>query len=237
MSIVEDIRSVYVPKVFVVCDQHDTAAVWGYMLRERGLTVILETSLKNALDRWLQEIPDLLVIDIDGEGQEQIEVYQKFRAVTVAPILLFFPTHHEKRILQAYAAGVDEVIVKPISPAIFLAKIVAWVRRSWTVPVDRLDLIKAGKHYLDPARRCLANADGRDIKLTNLEFRLLHLLMSRPGCIFDTDQIVLSIWGEYGSGDQTLLKNVVYRLRKKIETEPGHPVILQTWPGGYSFQD
>ena len=73
-------------------------------------------------------------------------------------------------------------------------------------------------------------------QLTNLEFRLLHLLMSRPGQIFSAEDTIESIWGGHGGGDQVLLKNVVYRLRKKIEADPSHPVLLQTWPGGYSFQ-
>src|SRR5688572_16970681 len=234
MNEVANPRSAHIPKIFVVCDQKDTAPVWGYILRQRGLIVILETSLEKALDRWSTEIPDLVVIDV--AHQDPMELYDKFREVSVTPILLFLPTYHETQILEAYAAGVDEVVIKPISPAIFLAKIIAWVRRSWIVPVEGLSLVKAGRHRLDPARRCLIDSDGREITLTNLEFRLLLLLMSRPAYVFSVDDIVQSIWGGYDSGDQVLLKNVVYRLRKKIEADPGHPLLLQTGPGGYSFQ-
>jgi len=225
-----------IPKVFVACDQRDTAPVWGYILRQQGLIVILETSREKAIDRWSAEMPELVVIDIDAAHQDRMELYRKFREVSVAPVLLFLPTHHETQILDAYAAGVDDVVVKPISPAIFLAKIMAWVRRSWTVPIAGLSLVKAGSHRLDPARRCVTNPDGMEIKLTNLEFRLLLLLMSRPAHVFSADDIVESIWGGYGNGDQVLLKNVVYRLRKKIEEDPGHPLLLQTGLGGYSFQ-
>ena len=229
-------NAVHIPKVFVVCDQKDTAPVWGYILRQQGLIVILETSRDKAIDRWSSEIPDLVVIDIDITHQNPMELYKKFREVSVAPILLFLPSHHETQILEAYEAGVDEVVVKPISPPIFLAKIMAWVRRSWTVPTDGLSLVKAGSHRLDPTRRCLLDPNGTEIKLTNLEFQLLHLLMSRPGNIFSAEDIIESIWGEYGRGDQILLKNVVYRLRKKIEADPSHPALLQTWGGGYSFK-
>ena len=225
-----------IPKVFVVCDRSDTAPVWGYILRQQGLIVILETSIEKAIDHWSVEMPDLVVIDIDIAKEDPMVLYKKFRAVSVAPTLLFLPAHHETQILEAYAAGVDEVVVKPISPAIFLAKIMAWVRRSWTVPVEGLSLVKAGRHRLDPARRCLIDSDGLEIKLTNLEFRLLLLLMSRPAHVFSVDDIIQSIWGGYGSGDQVLLKNVVYRLRRKIEADPGHPLLLQTGLGGYSFQ-
>jgi len=236
MNQVDELKSKYIPKIFVVCDQSDTAPVWGFILRQQGLVVILETSIDKAVDRWSMEMPDLVVIDIDVNRQDPVVLYKKFRAVSVAPILLFLPSHHETQILEAYAAGVDEVVVKPISPAIFLAKIVAWVRRSWTVPVDGLSLVKAGKHRLDPGRRCLIDPAGTELKLTNLEFRLLHLLMSRPAYVFSAEEIIQSIWGGFGSGDQVLLKNVVYRLRRKIEADPSRPTLLQTWQGGYSFQ-
>ncbi len=225
-----------IPKVFVVCDQRDTAPVWGYILRQQRLSVILESSLEKAIDRWSTEMADLVVIDLNLEHEARMELYQKFRAVSVAPILLFLPTYHETEILEAYHAGVDDVVVKPVSPAIFLAKILAWVRRSWIMSVDELSLVKVGKHRLDPTQRCIIDSNGVEIKLTNLEFRLLHLLMSRPGSIFRAEDIVEAIWGGYGNGDQVLLKNVVYRLRRKIEVDPSHPVLLQTGQGGYSFQ-
>ena len=107
---------VYIPKVFVVCDQRDTAPVWGYILRQRGLIVILETSRDKAIDRWSNEMPDLVVIDVDIAQEDRIELYNKFRAVSVAPILLFLPSHDETQVLEAYAAGVDEVVIKPIGP-------------------------------------------------------------------------------------------------------------------------
>ena len=236
MNQLDYLETIQVVKIFVVCDRSDTAPVWGYILRQQGLTVILETSLDKAVDRWTSEIPDLVVIDVDVPHQDRMELYKRFRAVSVAPILLFLPAYHETEILEAYAAGVEEVVIKPISPAIFLAKIMVWMRRSWTVPTAELSQVKAGRHRLDPARRCLVNPQGVEIKLTNLEFRLLHLLMSRPGFVFSLEEIIESIWGDYGNGDQVLLKNVVYRLRKKIEEDPGHPLFLQTGPGGYSFQ-
>jgi DNA-binding response OmpR family regulator len=225
-----------IAKIFVVCDQRDAAPVWGYILRQRGLIAILETSLEKAIDRWSIEMPDLVVIDLNVDHEARMDLYEKFRAVSVAPILLLLPTYHETEILESYQAGVDDVIVKPLSPAIFLAKILAWGRRSWTVPLDTLSLIHAGKYKLEPARRCLITPDELEVKLTNLEFRLLHLLMRHPGNIFSLEEIIQSMWGGYGNGDQILLKNVVYRLRKKIEADPGHPVLLQTWQGGYAFQ-
>lgn len=224
-----------IPKIFVICDQSHTAPVWGYILSQRGLIVILETSLVKAIDSFSMEMPDMVVIDIDIEHQDPIELYKKIRSISLAPALLFLPTHNETQIIEAYAAGVDEVVIKPISPAIFLAKIMAWARLSWSVPMDGLSLVTAAKYRLDPVRRCLIDPQGLEIRLTNLEFRLLDFLMSRPGHIVSAEDIIKAIWGTYGSGDQALLTNVVYRLRKKIESDPSHPSLLQSWQGGYSF--
>jgi two-component system, OmpR family, response regulator VicR len=235
MDQVESISSIY-PKIFVICNQPDTAPVWGYILRKDGMVVILEKSIEKALDHWSIEIPELTVIDLDVTRQDPVEFCKTVRAVSVAPILLLLPAYNEKQVLDAYQCGADDVVIKPVSPPVFLAKIKAWLKRSWTVPVGGLGQIKVGRYQLNGSKRCLVDAEEAEIKLTNLEFRLLHLLMSQPGKIFSADDLIESIWGAYGSGDHMLLKNVVYRLRKKIESDHSSPAFLQTGPGGYLFQ-
>lgn len=64
---------VYVPKVFVVCNQVDIASIWGYILRQKGISVILETIIEKAIKRWYVEASDLVVVDVDTA--------QKFRAI------------------------------------------------------------------------------------------------------------------------------------------------------------
>jgi DNA-binding response OmpR family regulator len=60
--------------------------------------------------------------------------------------------------------------------------------------------------------------------------------MSRPGSVFLWEEIIETLWAGQGNGDHVLLKNVIYRLRRKIEVEPGNPAIIRTMPGGYCFQ-
>jgi DNA-binding response OmpR family regulator len=221
-------------RVFIVCDQSDTAPIWGYMIREKGLVAILETSVQRAMGRAVEDIPDLVIIDVNASHEERITLCKKFRSLSSSPILLFLPANNEAEILEAYDAGVDECVIKPISPAIFLAKIAAWSRRSWTEPMSPR---RTNKLRLDPSRRSALNDDGDDIRLTNLEFRLLHLLMSRPGYVFKSEDIIQTVWGSQRENDQSLLKNMIYRLRKKLEEEAGETNLIQTWPGGYSFQE
>ncbi len=236
MKPIDDLVSTHVPKIFVVCDRKETMPLWGYVLRQQGMIAILETSVEKAIDRWSTEMPELVVIDVDTARQDPIDICRRFRAVSLAPLLLLLPGYHETQILEAYEAGVDDVIIKPVTPAVFLSKLMAWLRRAWIMPTDGLNQVHVGHYRLIPVLRCLVDPNEVQIKLTNLEFRLLHLLMSRPGHVFKADEIIQSIWSGYGDGDQVLLKNVVYRLRRKIEADPSNPLILRTGPGGYSFQ-
>ena len=221
-------------RVFIVCDQTDTAPIWGYMIREKGLVAILETSVQRAMERAVEDIPDLIIIDVNASHEERIALCKKLRALSTSPLLLFLPANNEAEILEAYDTGVDECVIKPISPPIFLAKIAAWSRRSWTEPMSPR---RTNKLHLDPSRRSAISESGEDLRLTNLEFRLLHLLMSRPGYVFKSEDIIQTVWGSRRENDQSLLKNMIYRLRKKLEEEAGETNLIQTWPGGYSFQE
>ena len=217
-------------RVLIICDQTDTAALLGYMIREKGLNAVIETSVQRAMDRAMEFTPDLIVIDVNAPHAERISLVKNYRNLSKKPILLFLPTHHETEILEAYSAGVDECIVKPISPAIFLAKISAWARRSTSTQTAPLNTPKL---RLDSAKRLVITPQGEKISLTNLEFRLLRLLMSRPEYVFRNAEIIRSVWGISDSNDLIPLKNVVYRLRKKLGKKREY--MIQTAPGGYSF--
>lgn len=223
------------PHIFLICNQKDVGPTWEAILQRQGLRVTLEPSFEKAYENWYAATPDLVLIDVDLPHDELKKSCENFRKATANPMVLLLPSYHETHILDAYAAGMDEVAIKPISPPVLLAKIMAWARRSWSMPIDGLQSVRTAAHKLDPARRSLIVADGAEIKLTNLEFRLLHLLMSAPEHAFETAEILHTVYGGYGEGDPILLKNVVYRLRKKIERQSGQPLI-KTWGGGYSLQ-
>ncbi len=207
------------------------------MLRQRRLEVFQARTSEDALQAWQDEIPDLIVIDAPCVQVDPVALCRQIRAESVIPLLLLLQAQNEEKILDAYRAGADEVIIKPVSPAMFLAKINAWLRRTWTIPAEALETLNVGELSLDPARRKVFLAGGDSVKLTNLEFRLLHVLMAHPGWVLESDSLVERVWGYSGDGDKTLLKNVVYRLRRKLESDPARPRYILTEPGaGYKFR-
>lgn len=224
-------------KVMIVCDDPDTCQIWAHSLRQKGIEVIATGSAELVIKQWAEEIPDLVVIDVNTPELDGIALCLRLREEAVVPILLFTPRNNESHILEAYQAGVDECVAKPVSPALFLAKVKVWLRRSWTIPAESLEVVQISDLHLDPYARQVRRDTGDSVRLTNLEFRLLYLLMKNPGRILETEYIVERVWGYHGEGNSHLLKNLVYRLRRKIEPDQHHTLYLHTESGiGYKFQ-
>jgi two-component system response regulator VicR len=224
------------PKILIVSNHQTTGPLWVFGLKQQNLDVILEPAPANAIQRWSEEVPDLIVFDINWPEKLVLELLQKLRAETTVPIILLTPSRNEDFLIETYQAGVDETLVKPINPSLFLAKIQAWLRRAWTVPADTLDPLKVGKIQLLPSDHAVILEDGNLIRLTNLEFRLLYFLMSRAGRTATAEELIQRVWGYAGEADNTVLKNLIYRVRRKIEKDPASPAFIQTLPGlGYKF--
>lgn len=224
-------------RILLISDDLEANNVWAYLLVQKGIEVVTVGSAGTAVDLFTKDPFDLLLINYYFDFNEALTLARQLRAEIANPILLFIGTQDESTLLDAYEYGIDECIVKPISHRLFIAKLNAWLRRSWTVPTEALDNLQFDTLRLDSTQRQVINGDGAVIKLTNLEFRVLHLLMSHRGQVLDTNVIVDRVWGHTGNGDSILLKNVIYRLRRKIEDDPSRPRYLQTMAGeGYAFR-
>jgi DNA-binding response OmpR family regulator len=226
----------YPPKVLVVSNSLTTGPLWAYSLQERKFDVIMEPNPAKLLRRWAEETPNLIVLDFGAPERPILNMVRSLREESVVPVILLTSSKEEEYVLEAYDSGVDEYILKPISPSLFHAKVKAWLRRSWSVPTGALDPLKVGKVHLIPAEQSVAIDDHSPIHLTSLELRLLFILMSRPTRTVAAEELIQRVWGYSGEADHTVLKNVIYRLRRKIEAEGSDPPLIQTVAGvGYKF--
>jgi DNA-binding response OmpR family regulator len=224
------------PKVLVVSNSLTTGPLWAFSLQERKFDVIMEPNPGKLLRRWAEEAPNLIVLDFSAQDRPVLNMVRSLREESVVPVILLTSAKEEDYALEAYDSGVDEFIIKPISPSLFHAKVKAWLRRSWSVPTGALDPLKVGKIHLVPSEQKVSIEDREPIHLTNLELRLLFILMSRPGRTVTAEELIQRVWGYSGEADNTVLKNVIYRLRRKIETEPVEQPLIQTVAGvGYKL--
>jgi DNA-binding response OmpR family regulator len=225
-----------VPKVLVVSNQQTTGPLWVFSLQQQKLNVLLEADPAHALQRCEVETPDLVILDISLPEAGMLELIRGLRAEILNPILMLSPVRSEEFILETYNAGVDDCIIKPVSPSLFQAKVKVWLRRFGSASADNLNPIKVGTLQIFPSERIVMLKNGGAIPLTNLELRLLYYLMNRPGQIVTIEELNQRVWGYTAEADNTMLKNVVYRLRRKIESDPTNPLIIQTVVGvGYKL--
>jgi DNA-binding response OmpR family regulator len=224
-------------RVMMLTDEKEAGQLWGHVLQQRGIGVIVVSSFKDALSHWVSDTFDMVIIDLYSQQQDAGHICEQLRSEILNPILIFSNNRSELELLKAYEAGVDEYVIKPVSPFVFLAKVNAWLRHTWSVPADMLETIEAAEFRLDTSARLLLRSDGTAIKLTNLEFRLLHFMMLNQNQILNGMVIVERVWGHSWPGDSSVLKNVIYRLRRKLEPDPQNPAYLRTIPGeGYIFR-
>jgi len=224
------------PKILLVSNLQTTLPLWAFNSLQQRLHVVLEPEPFNTIQCWLEETPDLIILDPAPPETAVLDLIRELRARAVTPIILLTSDHTDELILNAYEAGVDECILKPIHPSLFHAKLTAWLRRSDKIPAAMLNSLTVGDVQFIPMDRMIVFADHAPIRLTNLELRLMSCLIERRGHTVATKDLCQQIWGSGTEGDKVTLKNVVYRLRRKIEADPANPQYIRTVAGvGYQF--
>ena len=224
------------PRVLIVSNQQTTGPLWVFSLQKQNFQVALEADPSNTIKRCEVEPPDLIILDINLPEAQTVDLIKGLRAEMITPILLLTPPRSEDNIIDAYNAGVDDYLIKPVSPSLFNAKVRVWLKRSWSTTTSTLSPMKVGGLQIFPSERMVMKNSGQAVHLTNLELRLLYYLAGRVGQTVTTEELNQRVWGYTGEVDNTMLKNVVYRLRRKIEADPANPKIIQTVAsGGYKL--
>lgn len=224
------------PKVLIVSNQQTTGPLWVFSLQQQKLNVALESEPAKTLARCESESPDLIILDINQSETLTLELIRSLRADMLTPIVLLTPARSEEYVIEAYKAGVDDCMLKPVSPSLFQAKIKVWLMRSGSVYTDTMSPLKVGTLQLFPSEKIVMLKNGGAVRLTNLELRLLYYLMNRSGQTVTIEELNQRVWGYADEANNTMLKNVVYRLRRKIESDPANPLIIQTVSGaGYKL--
>lgn len=117
--------------LLIVSDQIDTPLLWEATFREKGFTIVHETR-ENALKTCRIVDPALVVIDTDLTHAKRLELCSKLRAVSSGPILLLVSDYNISQMADIYNIGVDECLLKPVSPAFLVARAFSWfLRKRW----------------------------------------------------------------------------------------------------------
>jgi DNA-binding response OmpR family regulator len=221
-------------KILVVDDDLELRGLIGFALRQSGYLIVEAGDGPTALDVFDREQPDLVILDVNLPGMSGFDVCRQIRAEAITPILLLTVRSSEEDQIQGLDLGADDYLTKPFSPRTLLARVRALLRRAG---IERPSPLNAGDLALDVERQTVTIGATPPIRLTNREFRLLQYLLANSGHTVTTDRLTTHIWGYQGIGDRQLLKQLVHRLRQKIERDPAEPQYVITISGvGYMLQ-
>jgi DNA-binding response OmpR family regulator len=219
----------------LICDDADENAYLGLAVQRAGLPVRSSRDLAVALAVCRAD-PGALVVLALRTDHPWTQV-GRIRAETLAPLVVIVGRSDEDDLLRTYEAGADLVVTRPWSPRLLAAQVRALVQRDrGRVQPGFPDLV-AGGLRLDVARREAVVDQGETRHLTQLEFRLLYLLMLHQGQTLPTATIVERVWGYAGEGSAELVRGLMRRLRQKLGENVRSPRFLITVPGvGYRLE-
>ena len=221
-------------KILLVDDDPDLLAVTGFALQQAGFLVVKAGDGVAALDAFQREQPDLAVLDINMPRMTGFELARKLRERSRIPLIMLTVRSEEEDVVRALSLGADDYLSKPFSPRILLARVKALLRR---VGNETEETVAFGSLALDVAELTLAGLPQGPVRLTPLETRFLQLLFAHGGRTVPTERLLVHVWGNRAGGNRQLLKQLVHRLRQKIEKDPADPRLVRTVPNAGYLMD
>jgi len=220
-------------KILVVDDDLDLLKVIAFALRQAGYLVVEAQDGASGTAAFERERPDLVVLDVNLPRLNGFEVLKRIRAAASTPVMMLTVRSGEEDQVQGLDLGADDYLAKPFSPRTLLARVRALLRRAG---VEKPAPLSSGDLALDLETQSVRVRGQPPVRLTNLEARLLQLLLANGGHTLPLDRLTSHVWGYRGTGDRQLLKQLVHRLRRKIEDDPAEPRYLVTVSGlGYAL--
>jgi DNA-binding response OmpR family regulator len=217
-----------VTKLLVVDDERDIIDTLAFALEREGFDVTAAATGEDALERARGSQFDVVVLDVMLPGVSGLDVCRTLRNESDVPILLLTARDAEVDRVLGLELGADDYVVKPFSTPELVSRVRAILRRR---ELDRgtaatSEVVVAGltidldKHEV--------SVDGRPVRLTPSEFRLLRLLAEEPGRVFTREQIMEHLWRTPFVGDTRACDTHVSNIRRKIERDPMHPTLIET---------
>ena len=223
-------------KVLVLEDESSIRGFIVINLQRAGYEVIEAESGEEALEK-LQQNPDVRValLDIMLPGIDGFEVCRRIRASNSRiGIIMLTARSQEMDKVTGLMTGADDYVTKPFSPAELTARVDALMRRSGGEE-ETAGEIRQAPFLLNTRNRTLEK-NGQRIKLTQVEYSIMHLFMENPGKAMQREEILDRVWGRDYFGELKIVDVNIRRLRLKIEDDPTNPTYITTvWGYGYKW--
>jgi DNA-binding response OmpR family regulator len=211
------------------------AVAYGARMTWPGCRVTIAGSGAEAIRRFEEEHPDLVVLDVSMPPPDGFDVCRHIREVSPVPILMLTVRDAIVDKVRALDLGADDYLTKPFDHLELLARLRALARRSSLQPSRSGPGFAGGDFSLDFAAQQV-RIRGEEVRLTATEYRLLEVLVRRAGAVVPHHVLLEEVWGQELAGDARHLKVFVRRLRNKLGDDPEAPRYIHTVRSvGYRF--
>jgi DNA-binding response OmpR family regulator len=220
--------------ILLVEDDLKLAGVARVYLEQAGFRVIHTESGVSALALARTENPVLVVLDLMLPDLSGEAVCRELTDSTDIPVIMLTAKSSEEERLAGFALGADDYIVKPFSPRELVCRVQAVLKRVGKVAADRLSF-NGGTLILDSAGFSVI-CQGRPVRLTAVEFKLLFALAATPQKTFTREELIDRVMGYRFEGYERNIDSHIKNIRHKLGDDPRSPVFVLTVYGlGYRF--
>ncbi len=234
------------PVVFVVEDEDSFVEALKIGLGREGFEVVVARDGQEALDRFAEVRPDVVLLDVMLPRRSGVDVCREIRRHSAVPIIMVTAKSSEIDTVVGLEVGADDYVTKPYRLRELVARMRAVMRRMPAVgaaagldpaaePGAVPGVVQAGAVVIDLERHEVT-VRGQPLRLPLKEFELLTLLVRHAGRVLTREVLIDRVWGMDYVGDTKTLDVHIKRLRAKVELDPAAPVRIVTVRGlGYKF--
>jgi two-component system, OmpR family, alkaline phosphatase synthesis response regulator PhoP len=220
-------------KILVVDDEEDILEFLSYNLRAEGYEVLVADNGVLAIELAKEHNPSLIILDVQMPDMDGITTCEKIREIpSLSETLVTFLTARSEDYSQiaGFEAGADDYITKPIRPKVLISRVKALLKRRG-ITQDSSSIIELGDIIMDMEKHTITY-NGDEVVFAKKEFKLLKLLISKPGKVFTREEILEKVWGvDIVVGDRTIDVHI-RKLREKLANH-----YIKTVKGvGYKFE-
>ena len=199
--------------ILIVEDEFDIRELLEAYLTNEGYKVIAAEDGEEALERFHDESPDLVLLDLLLPGLDGFQVCRAIREESDLPVIMLTALGSEQSELKGFDLRVDDYIAKPFSMPVLLRRVEAVLRRTMKSPAARKLAHRALCLDLDGYK---AAVNGETIELTGREFALLRVLLQNRGRVLTRQMLLNRVWGYDFYGDERIVDTHIKNRRKKL---------------------
>jgi two-component system alkaline phosphatase synthesis response regulator PhoP len=248
-------------KVLIIDDDADLLQLASLIFKKAGAQVITAHDGLDGLSKFFMHHPNLIILDVMMPDSNGFDVCQRIRQVSDDPLIMLTALNQEQDLLKGLAAGADDFVSKPFNPEVLLARAQTVLRRAQRPSNQNGDHGHNGHNghngshghnghngssgpfsysdgYLSiDIEKHEVLKQGKRIKLTPVEFRLLVYLARNAGKLLTFEKILVNVWGNEYRGSMEHVHVYISHLRKKVEEDARNPRYIMTIHGmGYIFE-